>query len=598
MSSKELCRAAMLAAVVTIFLFPSFGCGGGGGGNPPPNEPRSVNAPGNTVVATFGSRSGFTNDLLFKWIGDRTGTDFGVVKVTSVTKIAGTGDLSVVGEGRVRLINDRAYDVFIFDFTAVHPSGTGDPDAGKTVTGRATIHINPEQARVLPLSVVDITQDGNIELRAQAQNSRAKSLAIVDKANAITNKTKLFVDVPEVAWTATNGVDLNNLGNGRVIVTGAAGFIQTALVTATYPATAEQKTVTVNVIPHPTVGVSAPLEGATVSGQVTVTFVATNATKVTYQLGGGAETDVTGQTSFSFDSKTFPDGPLTITMRATGKLETVSMTRNVTVNNAPVVLKEGHWELDPAGTLYTDSDGIKRPNWTGGKTSNGRMYAWNPTTVTFMNADGSGITRTNTFASSAPSALMDDRGQLALPDQDAKRVRIFDLNGILLRDLSNLGAVWGTDYMNGKLLTASDVGIREWNPVDWSSHPIVGGAYSLISGDGQRIFTSRDSDSHVVVMDYAGTVVRDLGDHGNVQDIIISSGSNNVAISVSSGSTKGAGLWQYKLNGDFIRHDSFGAMTIRGLDRDWTDDNVMWGGTGALDSNGRPFLPRFRFVAD
>lgn len=592
MSGKTLFRAAMLAAVAITFLFPSFGCGGGGGNPPPPNETRSVNSPGNTVEATLGSRSGFTNDLVFRWIGDRTGTDFGVAEITSVTKISGTGDLTALANGRVRLINDKAYDTFVFDFVTIHPSGTGDPDAGKTVTGRATIHIDPEQARVLPLSTVDIAQDGSIVLRAQAQNSRASGWAIY-VANA---KTRLFVDVPEVTWTTTNGLDIANTGDGRVTVTAKTGFTGTATVTATYPATAEQKQVTVNVIPHPTVGVSAPLEGATVSGNVTVTFVATNATKVTYQLGGGAETDVTGQTSFSFDSKTLPDGPLAITMRASGKLETVSMTRNVTVNNAPAPLKKGHLVLGQK--IYTDSDGQNWPNDIGGRFADGTLYAHSSAGLVLMDSTGQVIKRVQPFTAGDVTCILGNRNQLAIPDSDNKRLLVYDSTGNLVKTLTNVGAIFSADYYvnaagEHKVLTASDLGVWEWSPDDnWSRRIVLSGSFSGASGNGMVICATKGTATTTAVYDYNGTVLHSFSDIGLARGIRYVAGWDILIISARDG-PRGNGFYQFTLDNSLIEFNQFGLSGTTSwlrVDRDWVSLAQVWSATG---QPGRPFIQGF-----
>ncbi len=586
--------SALLAAVVAFILIAiNLGCGGGGGGTPPPSgEKRSVNSPGNTVEATFGSRNGFSNNLALRWIGDTTGTDYGVAKVATLTKVSGTADLSIVAGGLISLINDKAYDTIVFDFSAVHPAGTGDPDAGKAITGRATVHITPDSARVLPVAVLDMAQEGSVTLTAQAQNSRAQGWDVY----VASAKTRLFVNVPEVTWATTTGLTLVNLGEGKVTVTGKTGFAGIATVTATYPGTGEKKTVTITVIPHPTVGVSSPIEGATVKGEVTVLFVVTNVTKTTYQLGASTEVDVTGLTNFKFDSKVLVNGPLAITMRATGKLETAVLVRNVTVDNTTVALKKGHLVLD-GPPVYTDSDGQNIPNYVGGKAT-GLMYAFGGSRLTLMTEAGVVTNRISVGVADRATCFVDNTKQLAIPDQDNKKLLVYSSTGNLVKTISGLGTVWGADYYGGKVLVASTFGVHEFDPSNnWSQRFLFSGDFGAASGNGTVIFAMSYSDNHTRMYDYTGNRLKDLGVLGSVLSIRIMPEWNLVVASVPSG-PKGTGIYSFDLEGTETGFTQ-GALTgngppsWEGTDRDYTDQNLLWGATG---QTSRPFLQAFRIV--
>lgn len=584
-----LAPAIVLVSTVISGLFGALflsGCGGGGGGNPPPNrEHRSVNAVGNNVSTTVGSR--FHKTVTLFWVGDNTGTNYGKAKIESFAKTAGTGDLTLdSADGTLDLANDLANDTFRFTFVARHPVGSGDPDQNAIENGTASVVITPQDPRINPLSSLTIPQGGSVNLAAEAQNSRLAGSYKIVRASS----SRVFVGT-SASWSVSP-VNAGSFGSNPAEVgsfQASPSFAGDATVTATILGSNERVTAVVHVIPHPSVAISSPTEGQEVSGTINVLFSAANANSVTYRVDNGSDIVVTGQSSFALDTTTLTNAPHSITMRAVGQLETATITRNVTVKNG-VALKDGKMVLN-GPPIQTNSDGQNIPNFIGGRNVDGRMYAFGFSRLTLLSSTGQVTNRIIVNADNAATAMLGDKSLICVPDMQHGQLLIYDFAGSLVKTVGGMGFVQSADYLPGQpILTASSTGLTNIDSVTWNKTFVLAGSFSMASGNASVIFaTEFGNGGKTAIYNYSGTKIKDLGWIGNVQSIRIVPGWNLAIVSVSDG-PQGTGVYQYKLDGTLIEFNSFGipsGKTWRGFDRNWQQADSLYG--AMLDASLQPF---------
>lgn len=467
-------------------------CGSGGGGNPPPPPPetRSVNV----LSGTFGSRN--SKSLQFSWIGDKTGINYGKVIVETATLVSGSGSVAVLADGTVQVNNDLARDTITFNFTTTHPSGTGDPQAGQPISGRTVLTIVPEDARLDPSkqNPFTIPQGGSVVLAVQAQNSRAAPSIVVLGSSHLPTATRNFV-YTSATWevTPTGAGTFANNADGTVTFTGASGFAGAVTITASIPDAFGgpfRATVTGNLIAHPTIGVSAPTEGQTVAGTINVQFTATNAAKVTYQVGNDTPVDVSGTSSFPLDTTKYANGPLAVTFKAIGQLETATLVRNVVVNNqAPP-------PPTPMKLVLSDKPpvtGQDLPLWTG-RLSNGNYVSFGGGALIISAADGSGAIVKQydgvTGSDTCPSLTSDDKVVVADPMGSVAVVDTTDPNATPRRVYLGAGFAYQASAVPGttKALVATQTAVVQIDLVNLTAQTLFNVRCSAICGDGNHIW--------------------------------------------------------------------------------------------------------------
>ncbi|GEM_PF-5356863 len=531
-NSKEwpawLAPALVFVLTVICGLFGALsmsGCGGGGGGgNPPPNrEHRSVNAVGNNVSTTVGSR--FHKTVTLFWVGDNTGTNYGIAKIESFAKTAGTGDLTLnAADGTLDLANDLANDTFRFTFSARHPVGTGDPEENQIENGTAAVVITPQDPRINPLSTLTIPQGSSVNLAAEAQNSRVAGSYKLVRASS----SRVFVGT-SASWSVSPA-NAGSFGSNPAEVgsfQASPSFAGDATITATILGSNERVTAVVHIIPHPSVAISSPTEGQEVSGTIAVQFTATNANTVTYRVDGGSDTPV-GGSSFQLNTTTLTNGSHSITMKATGQLETATLVRTFTVNNVtdPGNDQPGHAEVSNqlSGTPGTSVNSDVGTFSTGGSwtiSAGGLIRIFSG-----PNATGTVL---YTLDLATPTYTADTAGDtLWVPCDNQGVTRVFNKLLGVVQTLTT-GNITKASFcqQNGKMYLAGPSGLLEYDATTFSLLRQIRSAYTVSAACNGRYIVYQDGTNQLYRIDSdpgnPGTPLG-LGQYGLLYDLYCTSG--------------------------------------------------------------------------
>lgn len=476
-----------------MIVIATVGCGGGGGGsNPPAKETRSANV----ATATFGSQYLKTHNLLVQWVGDKTGTNYGTCKIESVNKTSGTGTLSVNPDGSISLINDLPADVFNFTFVTHHPPiESGDPQYDQLLTGTATITIVPESTSTNPTNF-NIPQGGQMTLVARAQNARATGAEVVRVTAADTSRVPVNVEATWVINPPNAGNIVKNTGETTYTFTGAAAFTGTFTLTAHIANAMDQPAaVNGNAIAHPTIGVSNPTEGQTVSGTVTVQFAAQNATSVYWKVDSGTEM-LASSNSFPLDTTTLSNANHTLNFRAVGQLETVTLSRAFTVNNqVPYDPGKAGKLTFTGGTYNTNSDNSGKMVSTFYMFKTGGAVAVDKAdTIRFFNAAGTVVNTVQTADYGYPVAVTSGDVVWAVR-RNFGQVRLLNKTGAVVNTLTVAGAN-DAAYVaqTGKVLVSGNNGIREYDPNTLAYTQLRTDRATAVTGDDRYVFYQGTGD--------------------------------------------------------------------------------------------------------
>jgi WD40 repeat protein len=287
------------------------------------------------MQSVFDSNELKGRSLVAHWIGPtHPFVDYGPVKFDSVRMHQDLGTLTINADGSLRLVNNTASGTIAFLYSAHHPTGTDDPDAGMEISDQlATITLTPVGTSVSPTDF-RVAQGGTMIVAAQADNSRTSGKTIVRIATLAPSRAP--TNVP-ATWTIAP-VDAGKMSganyDGSYTFTGEPNFIGSFTLTAHVIGAKDQPTtpITGTAIAHPVITVSSPTEKQTVVGTINAKFVFQNTTDGFWRVDSGKETLVTGD-SFPLDTTLLTNGVHYLNFRAVGPVEEVSMARKFIVNN-------------------------------------------------------------------------------------------------------------------------------------------------------------------------------------------------------------------------------------------------------------------------
>jgi hypothetical protein len=198
----------------------------------------------------------------------------------------------------------------------VDTGGTTPPpgDTGET-GGSGGVQTPPPVTLSFSNPADNATVTGNVTVTVGASGGTGSTYTVKAGADTIYTGTS-----GTFTWNTTT------TANGPVTLTATlSGGGATASAT---------RNVTVSNTPPVTLAFSTPADNATVTGNVTVTVGASGGTGSTYTVKAGADTIYTGTSgTFTWNTTTTANGPVTLTATLSGGGATASATRNVTVSN-------------------------------------------------------------------------------------------------------------------------------------------------------------------------------------------------------------------------------------------------------------------------
>jgi Bacterial Ig domain len=313
----------VLAAVGAAASGKPGGGGGGGGGGKADKSPPSITVTGMQQTSTSVTITGTASDnvgVTAVSVSVDGGTYAAAQGTTSWSYTVSTSGLAAGSHTAAARATDAAGNISTarvsFSVSAPAPTDTSPPTA--------TIAVPTANTTVSGTAIVSGTA---------ADNTSVASVAVSIDGGAYQSAQGTTI------WSAS--VNTSTLGNGPHTVTARATDGS-----GNVGSTSETVDVMNDVAP-PTVTVTAPLSGATVSGTVTVTGTASDdvsVASVAVSVDGAAYAAATGTSSWSYslDTTKLTNGSHTLAARATdtsGKTTTASVTLNVS-NSAPAGYSE------------------------------------------------------------------------------------------------------------------------------------------------------------------------------------------------------------------------------------------------------------------
>ena len=223
-----------------------------------------------------------------------------------------------------------------------------------------------------------------------------------------------------VYWTQSPAFPASSTWNQAAWTTPAVPAGATALsfglnITAAGSLTTDDYTMTAGAPASPTVSLTGPAAGATLSGQVTFTANATSPVglaRVDFLVHGVVvATSTTAPYTATWDSTTVGDGPVTVTARATDVAgnQTITAAQAATVSNAASrggnMLANASLETNTGGGSTPDcwqesGSGTNTPTWTYTSNAHTGSKAENVTISAYTSGDRKLVTAQNTTACS------------------------------------------------------------------------------------------------------------------------------------------------------------------------------------------------------